>query len=114
MRYKKDDKHTEKQKKKKKKKKKKTMDSDERKPVFGFSIRSYQNQPGQLQRLSRTVKSRLQQVSYKRITKALIRLRILCGCTGWSAPLLCANPQRQASFLIFISFFLKNQTLRYK
>ena len=28
----------------------------------------------------------------KRITKALIRL---CGCAGWSAPLLFANPGRQ-------------------
>ena len=31
-------------------------------------------------------------LSEKGITKALIRLR---GCTGWSAPVLFANPQRQ-------------------
>ena len=31
-------------------------------------------------------------LSKKRITKALIRLH---GCTGWSAPLLFANPRRQ-------------------
>ena len=31
-------------------------------------------------------------LSYKRITKALIRLR---GCAGWSAPLLFADPRRQ-------------------
>ena len=30
--------------------------------------------------------------STKRITKALIRL---CGCAGWSAPVLFANPGRQ-------------------
>ena len=31
-------------------------------------------------------------LSNKRITKALIRL---CGCAGWSAPFLFANPLRQ-------------------
>ena len=31
-------------------------------------------------------------LSKKRITKALIRL---CGCAGWSAPVLFANPRRQ-------------------
>ena len=31
-------------------------------------------------------------LSIKRITKALIRLRV---CTGWSAPLLFANTRRQ-------------------
>ena len=32
------------------------------------------------------------QLSKKRITKALIRLR---GCAGWSVPVLFANPRRQ-------------------
>ena len=32
------------------------------------------------------------ELSVKRITKALIRLR---ACAGWSAPLLFANPRRQ-------------------
>ena len=32
-------------------------------------------------------------LSKKRITKALIRL---CGCAGWSAPVLFTNPRRQA------------------
>ena len=31
-------------------------------------------------------------LSKKRITKAMIRLH---GCTGWSAPVLFANPRRQ-------------------
>ena len=68
-----------------------------RKPVFGFLTKWDSNQPAQLQRLARKSKLRLWQVwiwyfPKKWKTKALIRL---CGCAGWSTPLLFANLWRQ-------------------
>ena len=49
------------------------------------------NQPTQLQRLARMLKFCVEQVyqlyfnTWERTTKPLIRL---CGCVGWSAPLM--------------------------
>ena len=51
------------------------------------------NQPTQLQRLARMLKFCVEQVyqlyfnTWERTTKPLIRL---CGCVGWSAPLMIA------------------------
>ena len=70
-----------------------------RKPVFRVSDKVSSNQCPQLQRLARKLKIEISLVasldmilSNKQITKALIRL---CGCAGWSAPLLFANSQIQ-------------------
>ena len=65
----------------------------------GLLTKGDSNQSPQLQRLARKIElffvASLDMVLFKkRITKALIRL---CGCTGWSAPLLSANLQRQVS-----------------
>ena len=73
------------------------MGHDARKPVFGVSNKASFIQSPQLQRLARKLKFHPEKfnimlLSQKRITKALIRLR---RCTGWSAPLLFANPCRQ-------------------
>ena len=58
------------------------------------------NQPAQLQGLARKFKislvARLHMVlSKNQITKALIRL---CGCAGWSVPLLFAYPRRRGPY----------------
>ena len=62
----------------------------------GFLQKRDSHQPPQLQRLARKLKFRLWQehiiLSNKRISKALISL---CGCAGWSAPLLFAKHRRQ-------------------
>ena len=62
----------------------------------GFLTKRDSHQPPQLQRLARKLKFRWWQehiiFSYKRISKALISL---CGCAGWSAPLLFAKHRRQ-------------------
>ena len=62
----------------------------------GFSAKRVPNQSPYLHRLARKPISPVASVhmilSKRRTTKALIRLR---ACTGWSAPVLFANPQRQ-------------------
>ena len=66
------------------------------KPVFsGFPTKRDSDQSPKLQRLARKLKILLtasldMKLYKKRITKALIRL---CGCAGWSAPLLFPNPE---------------------
>ena len=65
----------------------------------GFATRSCSNKPAQLQRLARKLKFDLKQglgmiLSNKRITKVLTRL---CGCAGWSAPLLFADSEDRFS-----------------
>ena len=67
------------------------------KPSSGFPIKRDSNQSPQLQRLARIFENLLEEsldmiLFNKRITKVLIRLR---GCSGWSAPVLFANPRRQ-------------------
>ena len=64
---------------------------------LGFPKKWASNQPFQVQVLVRKIEISLiatldMFVSHKRKTKMLISL---CGCTGWSAPLLFANPWRQ-------------------
>ena len=68
-----------------------------RKRVFGFPTRSCSNMPAQIQRLAKKMNFSLVAsldmiLAKKGITKALIRL---CGCAGWSAPLLFAHNHRQ-------------------
>ena len=62
----------------------------------GFPSKLGSNQSPKLQRLARKLKFACGKFGHnifnKRITKALI---ILCGCAGWSAPLLFATPRRQ-------------------
>ena len=61
----------------------------------GFPTKRVSNQSPQLQRLARKLISPVASLhmilSKMRITKALIRL---CGCAGWSAPVLLSKPWR--------------------
>ena len=65
----------------------------------GCPAKRISNQSPQLQRLARNLISSVasfhMMLSKKRITKALNRL---CGCAGWSAPVLFVNP-RKTGFL---------------
>ena len=70
---------------------------DARKTVLGVSEKTSFNQvssatPTSFKIEILPVASSHMILSEKRITKVLIRL---CGCAGWSAPVLFTNPQRQ-------------------
>ena len=72
-----------------------------RKPVFGVSSKVSFKPVSSATETSKKIEispvSSLDMIlSKKRITKALIRLRV---CAGWSAPVLFANPQRQVFLL---------------
>ena len=67
------------------------------KPVFGVSDRARLKPVPSATETSKKIEKLLvvslnMVLSKTRITRALIRL---CGCAGWSAPLLFANPGRQ-------------------
>ena len=67
------------------------------KPVFGVSHKARQKPGSSATEISQKIENLLVTIlviilSYKRITKALIRLP---RCAGWSAPLLFANLRRQ-------------------
>ena len=69
------------------------MGFDARKSVLGFPTRLYPNQLAEL--LEILLAASLDMIlSNKQITKVLIRL---CGCAGWSAPLLFAKPENRIS-----------------
>ena len=59
-----------------------------------FSTKGDSIQSHQLQRLISLVANQDMILSKKRIKKVFISL---CGCTGWSAPLLFANPEDRFS-----------------
>ena len=64
-----------------------------RQSEFQTSLLSYRDQ---LENWNFTVPKLHMQLSKKWITMALIRL---CGCSGWSEPVLFANPRRQVQII---------------
>ena len=74
---------------------------DATKPVFGVSDKARLKPVSSATESSYKIEMLLvvsldKVLSNKQITKTLIRLR---GCTGWSAPLLLANPEGRFSWL---------------